>query len=45
MPLPLPIRHRSPIRTTGSLAITWPGTIPADSDTRGPIMVLAPIWM
>ncbi len=45
MPLPRPMRQRSPIRTTGSLTITWPGTIPADSDTFGPIIVPAPMWM
>jgi len=31
--LPRPMRVRSPIDTTGSLTICWPGAIPADSDT------------
>ena len=45
MPLPLPIRQRSPMRTTGSVTHSWPGTMPADSDTLGPIMVPAPMRM
>ena len=39
MPLPRPIRQRSPMRTTGSVTHCWPGTMPADSDTCGPIIV------
>jgi hypothetical protein len=45
MPLPLPIRQRSPIRTTGSLRHFCPGTMPADSVTPGPIIVSSPISM
>ena len=37
------MRVRSPIDTTGSLTICWPGAMPADSDTYGPIMVWLPI--
>ena len=29
--------------TTGSLTISWPGAIPAVSDTWGPIIVSDPI--
>jgi hypothetical protein len=28
--LPRPIMQRSPIRTTGSVTIFWPGTMPAE---------------
>jgi para-nitrobenzyl esterase len=31
--------------TTGSVTHSWPGTMPADNDTCGPIMVPAPIRM
>ena len=45
MPLPRPMRQRSPIETTVSLMHRWPGTIPADSATCGPIIVPEPIRM
>ncbi len=45
MPLPRPIRQRSPMRTTGSVTHSWPGTIPADSVTCGPMTVPVPMWM
>lgn len=45
MPLPRPIRQRSPIDTTGSVTQVWPGTMPAESATCGPIIVPAPIRM
>ncbi len=45
MPLPRPIRQRSPIDTTGSLMHSWPGTMPADSVQFGPIIVPSPMWM
>ena len=32
-------------RTTGSVRHRWPGTIPADSVTCGPITVPSPMWM
>lgn len=40
--LPRPIMHRSPMRTTGSETILWPGTIPAEMLTWGPTSVSRP---
>ena len=45
MPLPRPIRQRSPIATTGSVTHSCPGTMPADSETWGPIDVPLPMRM
>ena len=33
------------MRTTESVRHCWPGTIPADSVTSGPIIVPSPMWM
>jgi hypothetical protein len=33
------------MRTTGSVAHSCPGAIPADSVTSGPITVPVPMWM
>ncbi len=35
--------QRSPIRTTGSVIMRWPGTMPAEMLTCGPINVSLPI--
>jgi hypothetical protein len=43
--LPRPIMHRLPIRTTGSVTICWPGTIPAEMLTCGPTSVSSPMWI
>ena len=43
--LPRPMTQRSPIRTTGSDAITWPGAIPAVRQACGPTIVPSPIRM
>ena len=41
--LPRPIMHRSPMRTTGSVTMVWPGTMPAEMLVCGPISVSRPI--
>jgi hypothetical protein len=41
--LPRPITTRLPMSTTGSASICWPGAIPADRLTHGPIMLRSPI--
>ncbi len=43
--LPRPIMHRSPMRTTGSVTMVWPGTIPAEMLTWGPTRVSWPTWI
>src|SRR5665213_1957347 len=43
--LPRPIMHRSPMRTTGSVTMIWPGTIPAEMLTWGPTTVSCPTWI
>ena len=45
MPLPFPMRHLSPIETTGLVMHSCPGTIPADRATPGPMRVSAPMEM
>ena len=45
MPLPRPIRQRSPMLTTRSGRPSWPGPQPADRVTSGAMMVSAPRWM
>ncbi len=43
--LPRPIMQRSPMRTTGSVTIVCPGTIPAEMLTWGPTRVSWPRWI
>ena len=37
--------HRSPMLTTGSVTMVWPGTIPAEMLTWGPTRVSRPMWI
>jgi len=41
--LPLPIMQRSPMLTTGSVTMVWPGTMPALMLVCGPMSVSRPI--
>jgi hypothetical protein len=41
--LPRPIMQRSPMLTTGSVTIVWPGTMPALMPVCGPMSVSLPI--
>lgn len=41
--LPRPIEQRAPIRTTGPSPMSWPGAMPAERLTCGPINVPSPM--